>query len=64
MNMEMITATTINERTTSHLFQLARLEALSDATVVAKVNPFSWSSEGLSLVRLTPTITSTENTKR
>ena len=60
MNIENIIARTINERITSHLFQLARLAALSSATVVAKVNPLICSSLGFGVRRLTTTINTIE----
>lgn len=44
--MQMMIAITINESTTSVLFQLALLLALSAATVVEKVSPFTFSSVG------------------
>ena len=51
---------TIKERITSILFQLALDAALSSATVVAKVNPFSCSSDGLSVSKLTMIIQAKE----
>ena len=61
MKIDTIITSTIKERITSHLFQLARLAALSSATVVAKVNPFICASSGFGVNKLTVTITTTEN---
>lgn len=60
MNIETMIATTISDRITSHLFQLARLAALSSAIVVANVNPLICSSFGLGASRLTVTIITLE----
>src|SRR5688572_28570797 len=56
MNIPTMITTTINERTTSSEFQLARERALSSATVVAYVSPFSCSSDGFSVNKLTITM--------
>jgi hypothetical protein len=58
---EITIATTIRDRITSHLFQLARLAALSAATVVAKVNPCICASSGLGVSKLTITMSAIEN---
>src|SRR5688572_18963823 len=61
MNIPTMITTTINERITSHEFQLARERALSSATVVAYVSPFNCSSEGFSVNKLTITMTAMLN---
>jgi len=53
----MIMMTTTTDHATSEAVQLARLAALSSATVVANVSPFTFSSDGAGVIKLTTTNT-------
>src|SRR6476660_4147186 len=64
MNTVITIAIIINERITSVEFQLARLAALSSATVVENVSPLIFSRLGAGVNKLTTTITTIENTNR